>query len=93
MPHDRLQVAACYRSATTNIHAWLQVSLALCQLAVGSDKEANWETARAAVKVLLDPHAQQFLCMLNCVPPCRSRRQSPVRFDSTFFRPTIQLPG
>jgi omega-amidase len=27
-----------------------KVSLALCQLAVGSDKEANWETARSAVK-------------------------------------------
>ena len=33
-------------------NAWhIQVSLALCQLAVGSDKEANWETARSAVKV------------------------------------------
>lgn len=35
-------------------HGRLQVSLALCQLAVGSDKEANWNVARSAVKVLLN---------------------------------------
>lgn len=37
-------------AASSSPSANQKVSLALCQLAVGSDKHANWDTARAAIK-------------------------------------------